>query len=103
MVLRWTGAIVTAVLALFLLNKGMDLSAMGTEIDSTGIEVKLLGIVWSEQVLAEDIPKMARGFMITSIIFFLFSVTLLLDILVRQPIKDSSETMKKRARRDAAE
>ncbi|WLR51944.1 hypothetical protein LC040_03265 [Bacillus tianshenii] len=65
-ILRWVFAIFLVMLAIAMLNKGIDLWALGTDVDGDGIGVHFMGLEINDTVPEHLIPKYATGFFIAS-------------------------------------
>ena len=80
---RWTTVSVLFVLAVLFANKGMDLWALGTDVDGAGIGVYFLIFEINDRVDEMSIPTYAIGFFIASGVMALAALGLILTALRR--------------------
>jgi hypothetical protein len=70
---RWVIVCVLLLFGVLLLNKGLDLWSLGTNVDGDGIGVHFLGFEINDRVPEESIPSYAIGFFISSIFALIIS------------------------------
>lgn len=80
---RWTTVSVLFVLAVLFANKGMDLWALGTDVDGAGIGVYFLIFEINDRVDEMSIPAYAICFFIASGVMALAALGLILTALRR--------------------
>ncbi|MEK3808996.1 hypothetical protein MHB63_20905 [Bacillus sp. FSL H8-0547] len=68
---RWIVFTFLAFITVLMVNKGIDLWSLGTNVDGDGIGVHFLGLEINEQVPEANIPKYAIGFFVASVITLL--------------------------------
>lgn len=71
---RWILSIAFVLITVLLINKGIELWSMGTNVDGAGIGIHFLGVEINDRVLEENIPSYAFGFFITSFITLVASI-----------------------------
>lgn len=64
--IRWFIVCVLILFGILLLNKGLDLRSLGTNVDGDGIGVYFLGFEINDSVQEESIPSYAVGFFTSS-------------------------------------
>lgn len=70
---RWLVASVLILFGILMLNKGLDLWSLGTDVDGDGIGVFFLGFEINDKVPEGDIPSYAIGFFISSLVALIVS------------------------------
>lgn len=70
---HWILSTAFALITVLLVNKGIELWSMGTNVDGAGIGIHFLGIEINDRVPEDNIPSYAFGFFITSFITLLAS------------------------------
>ncbi|MGP4079304.1 hypothetical protein ACTWQL_05265 [Pseudalkalibacillus sp. R45] len=60
------GFVVCAALGVLLFIKGMDLRALGTDVDRDGIGISFLGMEIADRVHESEIPAHAKSFFVAS-------------------------------------
>ena len=65
---RWGVFVFFIGVTVLLINKGMDLRSLGTNVDGTGIGVYFLFLEINDRVPEKSIPSYANGFFIVSLI-----------------------------------
>ncbi|GAA0344355.1 hypothetical protein GCM10008967_38440 [Bacillus carboniphilus] len=73
---RWVIAVVLILLAILFFNKGLELRALGANVDGDGIGVHFLAFEINDRVPEESIPSYAIGFFISSIVAIIISIIL---------------------------
>ncbi|WP_176167316.1 hypothetical protein [Mesobacillus jeotgali] len=73
---KWLVSIFLIVISGLLLKQGMDLLALGTDVDGEGIGIHFLGFEINDRVPEASIPSYARGFFIAAGISFVLMVVL---------------------------
>jgi hypothetical protein len=73
---RWVVAGVLLLFGVLLLNKGLDLLSIGTDVDGDGIGVYFLRFEINDRVPENSIPSYAIGFFISSLVAFIVSSAL---------------------------
>ncbi|WP_202908628.1 hypothetical protein [Halalkalibacillus sediminis] len=73
---RWLIAGVLILFGFLLLNKGLDLWSIGSDVDGEGIGLYFLGIEINDRVPEESIPSYAVGFFISSLVVLILSATI---------------------------
>lgn len=71
---RWIAAGILFLIGVLLLNKGLDLRALGTNVDGDGIGVYFLTIEINDRVQEASIPAYANSFLTSSFAVFLISI-----------------------------
>ncbi|WP_164667459.1 hypothetical protein [Virgibacillus doumboii] len=71
---RWVVAILLVIAGILMLNKGLDLWSLGTDVDGTGIGVHFLIFEINDAVHESTIPSYAMGFFAASVISLLVAV-----------------------------
>ncbi|WP_042148314.1 hypothetical protein [Paucisalibacillus sp. EB02] len=72
---RWFIVCVLILFGVLLLNKGLDLRSLGTNVDGDGIGVYFLGVEINDRVPEEGISSYAVGFFISSFLALIASLT----------------------------
>jgi hypothetical protein len=80
---RWSIFVLLIAVTVLLLNKGMDLRSLGTNVDGTGIGVHFLFLEINDRVPEKSIPSYANGFFIVSLFIALAALVLAGQSLVR--------------------
>ncbi|MFC4323176.1 hypothetical protein [Litchfieldia salsa] len=73
---RWIVFIFLALITVLMVNKGIDLWSLGTNVDGDGIGVHFLGLEINDRVPEANIPSYAIGFFVASFITLLIALTL---------------------------
>jgi hypothetical protein len=73
---HWIVFIFLAFITVLMVNKGLDLWSLGTNVDGDGIGIHFLGLEISDRVQEGNIPKYAIGFFVASFITLLFAFAL---------------------------
>jgi hypothetical protein len=73
---RWIVSIFLVFLTILMVDKGLDLRSLGTNVDGDGIGIHFLGLEINDRVQEESIPKYAIGFFIASIFPILIAFVL---------------------------
>ncbi|MFC6040744.1 hypothetical protein ACFPYN_15055 [Paenisporosarcina macmurdoensis] len=73
---RWGVFVLLIALTVLLINKGMDLRSLGTNVDGTGIGVHFLFLEINDRVPENSIPSYANGFFIVSLMTALAALVL---------------------------
>ncbi|WP_261130958.1 hypothetical protein [Bacillus sp. Marseille-Q3570] len=63
---HFIGFVVFAALGVLLFMKGMDLRALGTDVDGDGIGISFLGMEIADRVPESEIPAHAKSFFVIS-------------------------------------
>ncbi|OXS77798.1 hypothetical protein [Domibacillus enclensis] len=71
---RWIFLVAFVLITILLVNKGIELWSIGTNVDGAGIGINFLGIEINDRVSEENIPSYACGFFITSAFTLLASI-----------------------------
>ncbi|WP_221567245.1 hypothetical protein [Alkalihalobacillus sp. TS-13] len=71
------GFVVCAALGVLVFMKGMDLRALGTNVDGDGIGISFLGVEIADRVHESEIPAHAKSFFVTSGIVVLIGLIFL--------------------------
>ena len=71
----WGLSLLFILFTVLLLDKGMELRALGTDVDGEGIGLNLMGIEVNERVQKEHIPAYAKSFLLMGIV--MLSLTIL--------------------------
>ncbi|MFC0273540.1 hypothetical protein ACFFIX_19290 [Metabacillus herbersteinensis] len=74
--IRWIVIIFLAFITVLMVNIGMDLWSLGTNVDGDGIGIHFLGIEINEQVPEASIPTYEIGFFVASLISLLIAFAL---------------------------
>jgi hypothetical protein len=74
---RWFIVCVLILFGISLLNKGLDLKSLGTNIDGDGIGVYFWGFEVNDRVPEGSIPSYAVGFIISSVLALIASLVLI--------------------------
>ncbi|MGO1057772.1 hypothetical protein ACTL32_01445 [Planococcus sp. FY231025] len=85
---RWIAASVLLVLAALSASKGMDLRALGTDVDGAGIGVYFLSFEINDRVAEMSIPAYAIGFFIASGVLALGAIGLILTAVLRKKVRN---------------
>lgn len=85
---RWVIAGVLILIGVLLLNKGLDLWSLGTNVDGDGVGVHFLGLEINDRVQEESIPSYAIGFFISSLIALLLSIAFVGKSLKSKPLNN---------------
>ena len=80
---RWGVIVLLIAITVLLINKGMDLRSIGTNVDGTGIGVHFLFLEINDRVPAKSIPSYANGFFIASLVTALAALVLVVKNLLR--------------------
>jgi len=80
---RWDVFVFFIGVTVLLINKGMDLRSLGTNVDGTGIGVHFLFLEINDRVPEKSIPLYANGFFIVSLITALAALVLVGKNLLR--------------------
>ncbi|WP_226087736.1 hypothetical protein [Mesobacillus sp. S13] len=70
---RWVAAGILFLLGVLLFNKGLDLKALGTNVDGDGIGLYFLTLEINDRVQEASIPGYSKGFFMSSFVVFLIS------------------------------
>jgi heme/copper-type cytochrome/quinol oxidase subunit 4 len=73
---HWIVFIFLAFITVLMVNKGLDLWSLGTNVDGDGIGIRFLGLEISDRVQEGNIPTYAIGFFVASFITLLFAFSL---------------------------
>lgn len=73
---RWIIFIFLAFITFLMVNKGLDLWSLGTNVDGDGIGIHFLGLEINDRVPEANIPIYAIGFFVTSFITLLIAFAL---------------------------
>jgi hypothetical protein len=73
---RWIVIIFLAFITILMVNKGLDLWSLGTNVDGEGIGVYFLGLEINDTVPEAKIPTYAIGFFVASLITLLIALAL---------------------------
>lgn len=71
---RWIFSVAFVLITILLVNKGIELWSLGTNVDGAGIGINFLGVEINERVSEENIPSYAFGFFLTSVFTLLASI-----------------------------
>ena len=80
---RWGVFVLLIAVTVLLINKGMDLRSLGTNVDGTGIGVHFLFLEINDRVPEKSIPSYANGFFIASLVTALAALVLAVKNLLR--------------------
>lgn len=80
---RWGVFVFLIGVTVLLINKGMDLRSLGTNVDGAEIGVHFLFLEINDRVPEKSIPSYANGFFIVSIITALAALVLAVKNLLR--------------------
>jgi hypothetical protein len=69
--------VLLSLITVLLVNKGLDLRALGSEVDGDGIGIYFWGLEINEQVPEESIPTYAIGFLVASLIPMSIAIALI--------------------------
>lgn len=72
---RWMIAVVLILVAGSLFNQGLDLQALGTNVDGDGIGIYFLAFEINGRVPEGSIPSYAVGFFLSSLVAFFIAAT----------------------------
>ncbi|MEM5015347.1 hypothetical protein WKH31_03555 [Metabacillus indicus] len=70
---RWIVFTFLAFITVLMVNKGIDLWSLGTNVDGDGIGVHFLGLEINDRVPEANIPTYAMGFFVASFITLLIA------------------------------
>lgn len=73
---RWIVIIFLALITALMVNKGLDLWSLGTNVDGDGIGVHFLGLEINDRVPEANISTYAIGFFVASVITLLIAFAL---------------------------
>jgi hypothetical protein len=73
---RWIVFIFLAFISVLMVNKGLNLWSLGTNVDGAGIGVYFLGLEINDRVPEANIPTYAIGFFVASFITLLIALAL---------------------------
>jgi hypothetical protein len=80
---RWIVSIFLVFITILMVDKGLDLRSLGTNVDGDGIGIHFLGLEINDRVPEESIPKYAIGFFIASIFPTLIAFVLVGDTFLK--------------------
>jgi hypothetical protein len=80
---RWVLSIFLLLIAILMINKGIDLWLIGTNVDGDGIGIHFLGWEINDRVLTASIKKYAIGFFVTSVLSILIAFVLVGDTFIK--------------------
>lgn len=82
---RWIAAGIIFIIGVLLFNKGLDLRALGTDVDGDGIGVYFLNIEINDRVQEASIPAYANSFLTSSFVVFLISFSIVgMNVKIRR-------------------
>lgn len=76
-------SIILLLIAILMIKKGLDILAIGTNVDGDGIGIAFLEYEINDRVKTADIRKYAIGFLVTSVIPILVSFFLIGGIFIK--------------------
>jgi hypothetical protein len=79
----WIVFIFLAFISVLMVNKGLDLWSLGTNVDGDGIGIHFLGLEINDRVPEAKIPSYAIGFFVTSLITLLIAIALVRKTLLK--------------------
>ncbi|WP_316568963.1 hypothetical protein [Neobacillus sp. YIM B06451] len=80
---RWIVFIFLAFISVLMVNKGLDLWSLGTNVDGDGIGVTFLGLEINDRVPEANIPTYAIGFFVASFITLLIALVLVVKTFLK--------------------
>ncbi|RDU38644.1 hypothetical protein DRW41_03525 [Neobacillus piezotolerans] len=82
-IFRWIVFIFLAFITVLMVNKGLDLWSLGTNVDGDGIGVYFLGLEINDRVPEANIPSYAIGFFVASFINLLIALALVVKTFLK--------------------
>jgi hypothetical protein len=79
----WIVFIFLAFISVLMVNKGLDLWSLGTNVDGDGIGIHFLGLEINDRVPEAKIPSYAIGFFVTSLITLLIAIALVRNTFLK--------------------
>ncbi|OCA90373.1 hypothetical protein A8F94_00295 [Bacillus sp. FJAT-27225] len=79
----WIVFIFLAFITVLMVNKGVDLWSLGTNVDGDGIGVYFLGLEINDRVPEANIPSYAIGFFVASFITLFISLALIVKTFLK--------------------
>ncbi|MGM0877387.1 MAG: hypothetical protein ACQEWV_22300 [Bacillota bacterium] len=76
-IIRWIVFIFLAFITFKMLNKGLELCSLGTNVDGDGIGIHFFGLEINDRVPEASIPTYAIGFLVASFITLLIAFALI--------------------------
>jgi hypothetical protein len=73
---RWIVFVFLSFITLLLINRGLDIWSLGTNVDGDGIGIHFLGLEINDRVSEASIPTYAIGFFVASLITMLIAFVL---------------------------
>ena len=86
---RWIVISFLALIIVLMVNKGLDLWSLGTNVDGDGIGVHFLGLEINDRVPEANIPTYAIGFFVASVITLLVAFVLV-ALTMSVPVKKNT-------------
>jgi hypothetical protein len=80
---RWGLFVFLIVVTVLLINKGLDLKSIGTNVDGAGIGVHFLFFEINDRVPEKSIPSYANGFFVASIVTALAAILIAVSTALR--------------------
>jgi hypothetical protein len=81
--IRWVMIAIFSFITIFLVDKGFDLWAMGTNVDGNGIGIYFLGIEINDRVPEESIPPYAIGLFAAGLTTMTIVIALISKALIK--------------------
>jgi hypothetical protein len=79
----WIVFIFLALISVLMVNMGLDLWSLGTNVDGDGIGIHFLGLEINDRVPEAKIPSYAIGFFVTSLITLLIAIGLVRNTFLK--------------------